>query len=112
MNGTKSLPSPRKLDFEPNGATDQHTPKKTGITSTNGTEKTETLKGKQGTLAQEDVDHYYKIQDCIPLPQEHPDAYGKGPLKEFGGNPVRKYRTLQRAKGLYRVADMGIYGND
>ena len=48
----------------------------------------------------------------MPLPQEHPDAYGEGPLKEFGGYPVRKYRTLQRTKGLYRVADVGIYGND
>ena len=44
MNGTKSLPSPRKLDFELNGATDQHIPKKTGITCTDGTEKDEIQK--------------------------------------------------------------------
>ena len=41
LNGTKSLPSPRKLDFETNGATNQHTPKKTGIAPTDGIEKDE-----------------------------------------------------------------------
>ena len=39
-----SLPSPRKLDFEPNGTTDQHTPKKTGIAPIDGTEKDEIQK--------------------------------------------------------------------
>ena len=40
----QSLPSPRKLNFETNGATDQHTPKKTGIAPTDGTEKDEIQK--------------------------------------------------------------------
>ena len=50
MNGTKSLPSPRKLDFEPNGITDQYTPKKTGIAPTDGTKKDEIQKEDQGAL--------------------------------------------------------------
>ena len=50
MNGTKSLPSPRRLDFEANCATNQHTSKKTGIAPTDGTEKDEIQEEEQGTL--------------------------------------------------------------
>ena len=90
VNGKKSLPSPRKLNVEPNGATDQHIPKKTGITSTNGTQKTEILEEKQGILIGKDMDYYYKTQNCIPLPQEHPDAYGEKTFKGIWRKPCKK----------------------
>ena len=110
--GTKSLPSPKKLSFDINGETNQPILKKSTKTAVNGIKEDSSQRHPQDTPTQEELEYMYKNRNCISLPQEHPDAYGGGPLKEFGGNPTRKYKTLQRAKGLYRVADVGIYGND
>ena len=94
----KSLPSPRKLSFDIDDPAIKATPEKSKTAPEDEviiTEVDEIPRSKRKPMTIEEVN--YKYRNCVPLEQEHPDAYGGGYMKEFGGYSRRKYRTLKRA---------------